>query len=71
MLFPSSAALGYIHTAPLSVIVDIYVVPFLYRNGAKNVCFRGFILLTKTDRGHCYVFVKLHKGAKALTLLTV
>ena len=50
----------------------------LYRNEEKNIRFCALTLLTKTDknlsvfmiydRSHCSVFVKLHKGAEALTL---
>ena len=75
--------LGYVHTAPFSnlfVFVDIHVVAFLYRSGAKNIRFHVFTLLTKTDKNLAVfviydhargsVFVKLHKGAEALTLIS-
>ena len=75
--------LGYVHAAQfsnLSVFVDIHVVPFLYKNGAKNICFCAFTVLTKKDknfsvfviydRAHGSVFVKLRKGAEALTLIS-
>ena len=76
--------LGYIHTTQfsnLSVFVDIHVVPFLYKNEAKNIRFGAFTLLAKTDknssvfdliydRSHGSVFVKFHKGAEALTLIS-
>ena len=58
----------------------VYIAPFLYKRGEKNIRFCAFTLLTKTDknssvfviydRSHCSVFVKLHKGAEALTLFS-
>ena len=58
----------------------VNTAPFLYKNEEKNIRFCGFILLTKRDknlsvfviydRSHCSVFVKLHKGAEALTLIS-
>ena len=58
----------------------VHTAPFLYKNEEKNIRFCAFTLLTKTDknlsvfviydRSHCSVFVKLHKGAEALTLIS-
>ena len=60
--------------------IDIHFVPFLYKNGAKNIRFCAFTVLTKKDknlsvfviydRAHCSLFMKLHKGAEALTLIS-
>ena len=60
---------GYVHAAP-----------FLHKSGEKNTRFCAFTLLTKADknlsvfviydRSHCSVFVKLHRGAEALTLIS-
>ena len=68
----------------LSVFVGIQhpftLLHFCTNNGEKNIRFYAFTLLTKTDknlpvfviydRSHCSVFVKLHKGAEAVTLIS-
>ena len=58
----------------------VNTAPFLYKNEEKNIRFCEFTLLTKTDknlsvsviydRSHYSGFVKLHKGAEALTLIS-
>ena len=58
----------------------VHTAPFCTKNGEKNIRFCEFTLLTKTnknlsvfviyDRSHCSIFMKLHKGAEALTLIS-
>ena len=57
----------------------VYTVPCLYKNRAKNSSLCAFTLLTRTEknlsvfvaynRSHGHVFVKLHKGSEAVTLI--
>ena len=57
-----------------------HAAPFLYKNEEKTIHFCAFTLLSKTDkklsvfviygRSHYSVFVKLQKGAEALTLIS-